>query len=70
MHPAYRSRLVAKELNDDKTDKLYAPFPPLMAFKYLVSRAATKMKDGKESDQWIYIKRSFLHREIEEIAFI
>ncbi len=44
--PKHRSRLVTIEFNTDKTDELYAPTPPLSAFRWLVSRAATVDKSG------------------------
>ena len=39
--PNYRSRLVAKEFNDDVGEGLFASTPPLEALRFLISEAAT-----------------------------
>ena len=42
VNPEYRSRLVAKEIKNDKRDDLFAATPPLEAKKSLFSMAVTE----------------------------
>ena len=42
VHPEYRARLVAKELNLCKREDLFAATPPLEAKKLLLSMAVTE----------------------------
>ena len=42
VHPEYRSRLVAQEINTDKREDLFAATPPLEAKKILFSLAVTE----------------------------
>ena len=42
VHPEYRSRLVAKEINTGKREYLFAATPPLEAKKMLMSLAVTE----------------------------
>ena len=48
-NPVYRSRLVAKEFNNQDAEGLFAGTPPLEALRILMSRAATRRKDGQKS---------------------
>ena len=42
VHPEYRSRLVAQELNTSKREDLFAATPPLEATNMLMSLATTE----------------------------
>lgn len=53
--PNYRSRLVAKEFNDGAQEGLFAPTPPLEAFKLLLSDAATITDGGRHEPKVIMI---------------
>ena len=70
MNPDYRSRLVAKEINKDNRDDLFAATPPLEALKILISMAMPEgvgYEKGKENEgmtlEFIDIKRAFFHAE-------
>ena len=45
IHPEYRSRLVAQEINVDKREDLFAAVPPHEAKKVLMSMAVKSRKD-------------------------
>ena len=66
--PKYRSRLVAKELNLDKREDLFAATPPVEAKKLLLSLAMTEGYGFDRKGRWpslkidcIDVKRAFFH---------
>ena len=52
VHPEYRSRLVAQEVNTDRRDDLFAATPPLEAKKMLMPMAVTEGIGFCAGDKW------------------
>ena len=69
VNPEYRSRLVAKDLNDGKRWDLFAATPPLEALKALISMMMTKTigwgVEGKEDMKmdFIDVRRAYFHAD-------
>ena len=75
--PEYRSRLVAKEINREKREDLFAATPPLEAKKALLSMATTEgigWKKGKKQKgmklDFIDVRKAYLHAEVQREVFI
>ena len=68
VHPEYRSRLVAQEINTGRREDLFAATPPLEAKKMLFSLAVTESigyKKGKREQgmkiDFIDVRRAYFH---------
>ncbi len=76
-NPRYRSRLVAKELNLDKREDLFAATPPVEAKKLLLSLAMTAGygydRQGKEMRlkiDCIDVRRAFFHAKCRREVYV
>ena len=77
VHPEYRSRVVAQEINVEKREDLFAATPPLESMKLLLSLAVTegigyqkgKKKQGKKLD-FIDIRRAYYHAPARREVFV
>ena len=68
VHPEYRSRLVAQEINKGKREDLFAATPPLEAKKILMSMAVTEnigYKRGRREQgmkiDFVDVRRAYFH---------
>jgi hypothetical protein len=71
--PTIRSRLVGQEFKQkDKRFDLYAPTPPLMSARYLVSRCASQgVKGGRKNRlMLIDVKKAFLYGRIHRNVYV
>ena len=76
-NPEYRSRLVAQELNTQKTQDLFAATPPLEAKKLLLSLAVTEgvivLKGCKSSGkklEFIDVRRAHVHAKAKRLVIV
>ena len=70
-HPNFRSRLVVKEFNTGHDDGLFAATPPLEAFRWILSEAATMRRDGEENVILIRdVARAFFEADATREIFI
>ena len=60
VHPEYRSRLVAQEINTYKKENLFAATPPLEAKKMLMSLAVTEGVGYKQGHKELGMKLDFI----------
>ena len=77
IHPEYRSRLVAQEINVDKREDLFAATPPLEAKKILMSLAVTEgvgyRKGGKDKGMkldFIDVRRAYFHARARREVYV
>ena len=77
IHPEYRSRLVAQEINMDKREDLFAATPPLEAKKLLFSMAVTEgigYKKGHKATgmklDFIDVRRAYFHAEARRKVYV
>ena len=77
MHPDYRSRLVAQEIETDRREDLFAATPPLEAKKILMSMVVTEgigYKKGRKREgmkiDFIDIKRAYFNAPSKRKVFI
>ena len=77
VHPEYRSRLVAQEINTYKREDLFAATPPLEAKKMLISLAVTegvgyrsgRKKEGMKLD-FIDVRRAYFHARARREIYV
>ena len=77
VHPEYRSRLVAQEINTDKREGLFAATPPLEAKKLLFSLAVTEgigYKKGHKATgmklDFIDVRRAYFHAAARRKVYV
>ena len=72
--PRVRSRLVCQEFNSkgNHPDELFAPTPPVMATRWLISEAASQGRHGPSDLRLMVLdfKRAFLYADIKREVFI
>ena len=76
-NPEYRSRLVAKEIKNDKRQDLFAATPPLEAKKLLMSMAMTEgvgFKRGQEKRgmklDFIDVRRAYFYAPSKRTVYV
>merc|ERR1712163_70814 len=77
VHPEYRSRLVAQEINTGKREDLFAATPPLEAKKILMSMAVTEnigYKRGRREQgmklDFIDVRRAYFHAKARREVYV
>ena len=76
VHPEYRSRLVAQEINTGKREDLFAATPPLEAKKILMLMAVTEgigYKRGRREQgmklDFIDVRRAYFHAKSNRLTY-
>jgi len=67
-----RSRLVARQINRNKTDEFFAATPPLEAKRMLISEAATNPKRGKQEKKLLFIdiRRAYFNAKASKETYV
>jgi hypothetical protein len=70
--PVVRSRFVAKEFADKRSDDFFAATPPLEALRMLLSHAATGRRTGKGGRKILVIdaRKAHLHAHAERLVYV
>merc|ERR1712015_131224 len=77
VHPEYRSRLVAQEINTNKREDLFAATPSLEAKKMLMSMAVTEGIGSKAGNEhkgmkldFIDVRRAYFHAKARRELYV
>ena len=72
LHPEYRSRLVAQEINMDKRSDLFAGTPPIEALRCLLAAAAYDYGMGIKDVKLVFynVRRAYFHAEARREVFV
>jgi hypothetical protein len=70
--PVVRSRYVAKEFADRKSDEFYAPTPPLESLRLLLSHVASDRCSGRGGRKLMVIdaRKAHLHAEVDRVVYV
>jgi hypothetical protein len=72
LRPVVRSRFVAKEFADKRSDEFFAATPPLEALRMILSHAASGRKSGKGGRKILVIdaRKAHLHAMAERLVYV
>ena len=77
VHPEYRSRLVAQEVNTNRREDLFAATPPLEAKKMLMSMAVTEgigFRAGRRTEgmklDFVDVRRAYFHAKSRRELYV
>jgi hypothetical protein len=70
--PVVRSRFVAKELADKRSDEFFAATPPLEALRMLLSHTASGRRTGKGGRNILVIdtRKAHLHALADRLMYV